>query len=176
MIRTVQYLVYMAGEIHPSSMPKVSAVPEDASIPVLLRHARDAYGSAMRGALHAAGYEDVPKNGQYVLGGLAQLKGGRPLSQLIDELNITKQAAGHLVDALVIRGYLRRDVDEVDRRKLTIALTERGRAAARVLGSARQMVDAELLARRGIQNVARLRRTLRVLVEIERELNAANEH
>lgn len=155
-------------------MSKTLPSLEDVSIPVLLRHARDTYGLALRAALDEAGYDDLPKNGQYVIGGLALQKGGRPLSLLIDELNITKQAAGHLVDALVVRGYLRRDIDDEDRRKLTLALTERGRAAARVLGKARDMIDTELLERSGVQNVERLRRTLAVLVDIGRELNAAH--
>ncbi|MEP6781527.1 MAG: MarR family transcriptional regulator [Gemmatimonadaceae bacterium] len=154
-------------------MPKATPPTDYASIPVLLRHARDAYATAMRTALEAAGYDDIPKNGQYVLGGLALQKGGRPLSQLIDELNISKQAAGQLVDALVVRGYLKRDVDDADRRKLTIALTERGRAAARVIGSARDSIDVELLQRSGAQNVERLRKTLAVLVDMGREFHAA---
>jgi hypothetical protein len=37
----------------------------------LLRHARYTYGIAMRRALAEAGYDDIPKNGLYVIGGLA---------------------------------------------------------------------------------------------------------
>jgi DNA-binding MarR family transcriptional regulator len=99
-------------------------------LPALLRHARTTYGTAMRRALAEAGYDDVPKNGLYVIGGMALGEGVIPLGQLIRELRISKQAAGQLVDMLVMRGYLQRAVDEADRRKLTITLTERGRAAA----------------------------------------------
>ncbi len=154
-------------------MPKATPPTDGLSIPVLLRHARDTYGSAIRAALEDAGYDDLPKNGQYVIGGLALQKGGRPLSQLINELGITKQTAGQLVDALVVRGYLKREIDNDDRRKLTIGLTERGRAAARVLGTAREAIDAELADRAGAQNVERLRRTLAMLVEIGRESHLA---
>lgn len=156
-------------------MTKAAPPTDGASIPVLLRHARDTYASAMRAALDDAGHDDLPKNGQYVIGGLALQKGGRPLGQLIDELNISKQAAGQLVDALVVRGYLKRDVDVEDRRKLTLALTERGRAAARAIGNAREEIDLELLARSGAQNVERLRKTLAVLVDIGRELRASED-
>ncbi len=169
----VKYLDYPKPGRYYTQVPKATPPTDYASIPVLLRHARDAYATAMRAALGEAGYDDVPKNGQYVLGGLALQKGGRPLSQLIDELNVSKQAAGQLVDALVVRGYLKREVDEEDRRKLTIALTERGRAAARVLGNARDSIDVELLQRSGAQNVERLRKTLAVLVDIGRELHTA---
>jgi DNA-binding MarR family transcriptional regulator len=86
-------------------------------------------------SLDAAGHDDIPKNGLYVIGGLARETGAHPLSELIEELRLSKQAAGQLVDTLVTRGYLKRDVDSEDRRRLTIALTARGRAAAKVLSA-----------------------------------------
>ncbi|HWZ58233.1 MAG TPA: hypothetical protein VNW46_04580 [Gemmatimonadaceae bacterium] len=101
--------------------------------------------------------------------GLAGQAGGRPLGQLIDELKLCKQAAGQLVDTLVTRGYLSRDVDPGDRRKLTIALTERGRAAAKTQAGARAAVDAALFSRVGPKDVERTRRTLSVLIAIDHE-------
>lgn len=77
---------------------------ETVVIPALLRHARTAYGSAMRAALVATGCDDMPKNGMYVVGGLAMGAGGVPLLQLLKELSISKQSAGQLVDTLVLRG------------------------------------------------------------------------
>lgn len=142
---------------------------ERASLAVLLRHARETYGAVLRAALDAAGYDDLPKNGLYVLGGLTGPAGGRPLSQLIDELSMPKQSTGQLVDALVVRGYLRRDVDQADRRKLTIGLTARGRAAGRVLVAARDALDAELAERVGVPDVATTRRVLAVLVALGRD-------
>jgi len=136
---------------------------------MLLRLARSAYASAMRTGLSRAGYDDIPKNGLYVLGGLARGDGARPLSQLIQELQLSKQAAGQLVDGLVVRGYLERKVDDEDRRRLTIGLTDRGRAAAKVLGVARRAVDAELRSRVGATDVERTVRTLSVLADIARE-------
>jgi DNA-binding MarR family transcriptional regulator len=119
---------------------------EEVAMPVLLRHGRNAYGLAMRSALAEAGYDDLPGNAFYVIGGLALNREDIPLGQLIKELRISKQAAGQLVDTLVTRGYLERTMDKEDRRKLTIALTERGRAAAATQAAAREKVDAELLA------------------------------
>src|ERR1700748_1660176 len=101
---------------------------ETIALPVLLRHGRTTYGSAMRKALDAAEYDDIPGNGLYVIGGLALGAGDVPLGQLVKELRVSKQSAGQLVDALVMRGYLERTVDPDDRRKLTVTLTERGRA------------------------------------------------
>jgi DNA-binding MarR family transcriptional regulator len=151
--------------------------PEDIVIPALLRHARVTYGLAMRRALAATGYDDIPKNGLYVIGGMALDRDDIPLSQLIKELRISKQAAGQLVDALVMRGYLKRQVDEDDRRKLTVTLTERGRAAAATQAAARHDIDAALIARVGEDDVRRMRRTLAALIDLgsceEQEQDAA---
>src|ERR1700753_4137297 len=96
---------------------------ENVVMPALLRHARNTYGAAMREALEAGGYDDIPRTGLYVIEGLALGAGGVPLGQLVRELRISKQAAGQLVDALVLRGYLARLPDADDRSKHTIFLT-----------------------------------------------------
>jgi DNA-binding MarR family transcriptional regulator len=142
---------------------------EEISIPALLRHARATYGNAMRLALEEAGYDDLPANGLYVIGGLAFGAGDVPLGQIIQDLRMSKQAAGQLIDTLVTRGYLARSVDEDDRRKLTIVLTERGRAAAEAQADGRQKIDAELVARVGQEDVTCLRRTLAVLADLGRQ-------
>lgn len=139
------------------------------ALPVLLRHGRTAYGAAMRQALADAGYDDIPGNGLYVIGGLALGVPDVPLGQLIKELRISKQAAGQLVDTLVTRGYLERTMDKDDRRKLTITLTERGKAAAATQTAAREKVDAELLACVGQDDIDRTRRTLAVLCNIGKQ-------
>ena len=146
---------------------------EKVAIPVLLRHARNTYGAAMRRALGEAGYDDIPGNGLYLIGGLALDREDIPLGKLIKELRISKQAAGQLVDTLVTRGYLDRTMDKDDRRKLTIALTERGRAAAATQAAAREKVDAELLASVGQDDLRRTRRTLAVLCDIGHQAECA---
>jgi DNA-binding MarR family transcriptional regulator len=151
------------------SEPKSEAQYEDVVLPALLRHARNTYGAAMRRALEEGGYDDVPGNGLYVIGGLAMGAGGVPLGQLIRELRISKQAAGQLVDTLVTRGYLERAVDPQDRRKLTVTLSERGRAAAAVQAAAREKVDAALMAMVGADDIQRARRTLAALIDIGRQ-------
>ncbi len=55
---------------------------------------------------------------------------------MIEELQLSKQAAGQLVDLLVMRAYLKREVDS----------EERGRAAAEVLAVAGVAVDNELIS------------------------------
>jgi DNA-binding MarR family transcriptional regulator len=140
---------------------------DDITLPALLRHARYTYGAAMRAGLAEAGYDDIPANGLYVIGALAW--GGAPLGQIIRELRVSKQAAGQLVDALVLRGYLERQADPEDRRKLTVTLTERGRAAADTQTAAREGVDSRLLAIVGEDNVHRAKQVLTALIDIGRD-------
>lgn len=135
-------------------------------LPALLRHARTAYGSAMRRALEDAGYDDIPKNGLYVIGGLALGGGDVPLAALIRDLQLSKQAAGQLVETLVSRGYLVRAIDEQDRRRLIVTLTDRGRAAAATQAAAREQVDAALLAQVGAHCIEQTRVALLALTKM----------
>jgi DNA-binding MarR family transcriptional regulator len=139
------------------------------ALPALLRHARVTYGKSVRQALAAAGYDDMPRNGMYVIGGLGLGAGDVPLSQLIEELGVSKQAAGQLIDTLVERGYLARRTDGEDRRKLTITLTDRGKAAADVQRAAREKIDSALLERVGKENLTRTRKTLAALCGMGRK-------
>ena len=136
---------------------------DEAGFPALLRAARRAYGSAVRGALADAGYDDVPRNGSYVLAAIART--GAPLGRIIQELGVSKQAAGQLVDTLVTRGYLDRTPDPDDRRRLTITLTGRGHAAAEEIRSAVARVDDGLVRRVGPEYVAHARAALAALIE-----------
>jgi DNA-binding MarR family transcriptional regulator len=145
---------------------------ETAVIPALLRHARTAYGSAMRAALVATGCDDMPKNGMYVVGGLAMGSGGVPLLKLLKELSISKQSAGQLVDTLVLRGYLDRSVDLKDRGKISVTLTSRGRAAAAVQAAARERIDTELTECVGAECVAQMRKALGALCAMGRDENS----
>ena len=137
-------------------------------MPALLRHARATYGQAMRRALAEGGFDDLPRNGLYLIGGLALGAGTLPLGRLAHELQVSKQAVGQLVDMLVLRGYLERRPDPADRRKQIVALTERGEAAAAIQAEARMRIDAELLSRVGAEDVARTRRTLAALRDMGR--------
>ena len=134
--------------------------------PALLRWARTTYGDAMHKALAEAGCDDVPPNGMYVIGGLAVGTGDVPLGVLVKQLRLSKQAAGQLVDTLVLRGYLVRETDPSDRRRFTVALTERGRHAAQVQREARERLEAELERRVGAGAIAGARKTLGALIEM----------
>jgi len=140
---------------------------DDIPIPALLRAARTAYGSAIRAALTDAGFDDIPKNGIYVIGALRRTE--TPLSRVIQELGVSKQSAGQLVDALVLRGYLERAVDDEDRRRLTVTLSERGRSAADISAKAVERIDKALVKKVGRERVAHTRATLLSLIALARK-------
>lgn len=140
---------------------------EGIAFPALLRAARAVYGAAVRVALARAGYDDVPKNGIFVLGAIART--GAPMAGIIRHLGVSKQAAGQLVDTLVVRGYLERAVDADDRRRLTLVLAERGRGAAQVARHAIDRINADLARRTGPQKLAHAREVLMALLEMGHE-------
>jgi DNA-binding MarR family transcriptional regulator len=139
---------------------------DDVSMPALLRAARTTYGSAIRSALEEVGCADVPRNGIFVIGAIART--GSPLGEIIAALGVSKQAAGQLVDTLVLRGYLDRAPDPDDRRRMTVSLTDRGRLAAQASRLAIDDVDAEVTERVGADTVAATRAGLGAMIGIGR--------
>jgi DNA-binding MarR family transcriptional regulator len=133
-------------------------------IPGLLRAARGAYGHAVQAAFAEAGFDDIPRNGAYVLA--RTYDNTSPLTNLTRELGISKQAVSQLIDTMVMRGYLDRTVDTEDRRRMLIRLTPRGEAAATVSWQAATAVDAELESRVSADGVAALRTGLIALAEM----------
>jgi len=155
-------------------MSRTSLPHDQIVIPALLRHARTTYGAAMRRALADAGCDDIPRNGLYLIGGMALHDGDMPLGELVKDLRVSKQAASQLVDSLVTGGYLQRAVDEQDRRKLIVTLTKRGRTAAAAQAKAREQIDAELLSRVGANGVNTTRKALAALIDIGRQRESGN--
>jgi DNA-binding MarR family transcriptional regulator len=145
-------------------MMPVERAAETVALPALLRAAWSTYRSAVHRALAGGGFDDVPHNGSFVLSAIAH--GGAPLSDVIAHLGVSKQAAGQLVDTLVVRGYLERAVDPSDRRRLVVSLTERGSAAAAVVRAAVGAVDVALETQVGAEHMTHIRRTLAVLAAL----------
>lgn len=139
----------------------------DLPLAALLRAARATLGRAIRSALEDAGYEDLPANGPYVMSATAVA--GVPLALIIERLGLSKQAAGHLVDLLVLRGYLDRQVDPEDRRRLVVLPTDRGMAAAQVIREAADLLEADLVAAVGDAALRTTRRTLACLATLDGE-------
>jgi DNA-binding MarR family transcriptional regulator len=139
--------------------------PDEVVIPALLRAARGSYSHAIRRSLAAAGFDDIPSNGPYVLGGM--VNHGGTAGQLVRELGVSKQATSQLIDTLVLRGYLTRDVNPEDRRRITVAVTERGHAAAKAVQSGVLSVDAELATMITPAQLSGMRAGLQALTDIK---------
>jgi DNA-binding MarR family transcriptional regulator len=135
-----QHIADMPGT---DEVDKVDEVEQDfVVIPAMLRAARGAYGDAVRARLAEAGFEDLPRNGPYVISGIAN-RGGTPAT-VVRELRISKQAASQLIDTLVLRDYLERRTDPEDRRRMGVRLTERGRVGALAAAGAVEGIEASL--------------------------------
>jgi len=146
---------------------------QEVILPALLRAARGAYGNAVRRELAATGFDDLPQNGPYVLGGMAN-RGGS-LSDLVTQLGVSKQSASQLIDILVLRGYLERHVNPDDRRRMEVVLTDRGRAAAKAVRTAVETVDDELSRRLSPTELGGLAAGLIALTEIREEGERENQ-
>ncbi|MBV8064281.1 MAG: MarR family transcriptional regulator [Actinobacteria bacterium] len=144
---------------------------DDVVIPALLRAARGAYGVAIGKRLAAASFDDLPRNGPFILGGMGNH--GVAAGDLVRQLGVSKQAAGQLIDTLVLRGYLERQTNPDDRRRVTIALTDRGRAAATEVRAGVEEVDRELAARLTAEQLDGLRMGLVALTTIREQLEEA---
>ena len=120
---------------------------EDASVPHLMREAREAHRHAVVSALAGVRCDDVPRNGAFVLAYLDQ-GGSDPKfssqAEVVTSLGLSKQAASQLIDTLVLREYLERRNDSVDRRRMEVRLTDRGRTVAIAIQAAIDRVEAKL--------------------------------
>jgi DNA-binding MarR family transcriptional regulator len=137
---------------------------QDMPMPVLLAEARLTYASAIHSAFANAGFDDMPRAGARVIGRIAV--GGTGVNDVAAVYGVSKQAASQLVDTLVARGYVERSPDENDRRRMVVALTERGEAAAAELKGAITTVDEALAAACPEDELIRARRVLGALVEL----------
>lgn len=143
-------------------------------MPALLRAARGSYAQAVRTSLANEGFDDLPLNGPFVLGGMARFNASA--GDMITGLGVSKQAASQLIDLLVMRGYLTREIDPDDRRRMTISLTERGRGAAQATRSAVESIDAELATMITPEQLAGLQAGLTALGAIKSRAAGAHAH
>jgi DNA-binding MarR family transcriptional regulator len=140
---------------------------DPSEIPAMLRGARGAYATTIVAMLAAAGFDDLPRNGPFVLGGMANH--GDSAVDMIRGLGVSRQAASQLIDVLVLRGYLDRQINPDDRRRMDIELTERGRAAAVVIRAAVEQVHRQLDAKISPAGWPVLRPALAALAAIKQE-------
>jgi DNA-binding MarR family transcriptional regulator len=148
-------------------MPTPSIGDTYLSIPELMRVARGSYKRSVDIRLAAAGFEDLPTSSGYLLGYLANDEDSIP--ERIEGLGIKRREFRQLVDTLVLRGYITREIDPDDGR-MSLALTERGHAANEASFEGASYVDRELERRLSDTEIAGLRRGLAVLGEIKQSL------
>jgi DNA-binding MarR family transcriptional regulator len=131
--------------------------------------ARGAYREAAGRALAEVGCDDIPRGGGLVLAGLQQ-RSPEPCfttqAEAVVFLRLSKQRSSQLIDTLVLRGYLERRNDPEDRRRMSVRLTERGRAAATAIEGAVESVDAQLEERLTPEELHGLRAGLAALAQI----------
>ena len=140
---------------------------EELALPVLLAEGRATYGRAIRKGYAEAGFDDIPKLGPRLLGGILRNGGSvGSASDVARDFGVSKQAASKLIDTLVIRGYVSRGVDPEDRRRLSLELTDRGRAAAEVGWKATDRIDRALEAAVGADAIHQMRATVGALVAL----------
>ena len=137
------------------------------SIPELMRVARGTYKRAVDIRLSDGGLEDLPTGSGYLLAYLAN--DDEAIPERIEGLGIKAREFRQLVDTLVLRGFLTREIDPADG-TMSLTLTERGRAANEASFEGCSYVDRELERRLSEAEMAGLRRGLTVLGEIKQSL------
>jgi DNA-binding MarR family transcriptional regulator len=148
-------------------MPRPSLADTYFSVPELMRVARGSYKRAVDIRLAAGGFEDLPTGSGYLLAYLASDE--ESIVERIEGLGIRKPEFNQLVDTLVLRGYITRNLDPAGQEE-SLALTERGRAANEASFEGCNYVDEELERRLSEAEMAGLRRGLAVLGEIKQSL------
>lgn len=136
-----------------------------------MRAARGVYAQSIRAQLEAIGAGDLPRNGAALLAGIAAAGGPRP--DLPAGLGVTKQAVSQAIDILAGRGYLERNPDPGDRRRITLRLTARGQEVLDAVVRGTEAVDAQLLERVPAGQVGAMRSALLALAGIKTDAAAS---
>jgi DNA-binding MarR family transcriptional regulator/catechol 2,3-dioxygenase-like lactoylglutathione lyase family enzyme len=132
--------------------------------PTLMRAARGVYAQSMRAQLQALGADDLPRNGAFLLAGI---ESGESRGDLPGWLGISRQAVSQAVDALVERGYVLRGEDAVDRRRVRLQLTPRGREVLAACARGVEAVDAQITQTVSAEQLAALRSTLLAMADLK---------
>ena len=114
--------------------------------------------AAIASALARAGCDDLPPRALWAIDALRA--GERSAAELARVLEVSKQAISPLVELLVSLGYVERTADELDRRRIALRLTGRGRLAAAAIARACERVESRERARVGAHNLELARETI----------------
>jgi DNA-binding MarR family transcriptional regulator len=133
--------------------------------PTLMRSARGVYAQAIRAQVQLIGVDEMPANGAFILAGIDG--SGGPRQDLPTELGVTKQAVSQVIDILVNRGYLTRNPDPGDRRRVVLELTDLGQEVVDAVRCGIEAVDRQLAERVSAEQVDAMRSALIALTEIK---------
>jgi len=143
--KTVRIVDLRSSGCHaPHVVPSASDPAPGIPTPALLRASRGAYSIGIRRELQAAGIDDMPSNGPFIIGGIGNR--GAAATDLIRQLGDSKQSTSQLIDTLVSRKFVERKVDRNDRRRIELRLTPKGRTAAEAILRGVESVEAEVQA------------------------------
>jgi DNA-binding MarR family transcriptional regulator len=112
--------------------------------------------------LAARGYEDVRPVHDFAM--QAILSGADNVSELGRRLSITKQSAAKIIAVLEERGYVAREPDPTDRRRMRLQVTDGGLAMLREGEAIFDELRGQWEAQVGADAVGELERTLRGLL------------
>jgi hypothetical protein len=131
---------------------------DDVVMPALLNAARRGYGRAMRSALDDAGFDDMPRLGMRLVGGIA--RNGPADADVIGQLTRGGERRARVVSALVDSGYIAEASGE------TYVLTERGQQAAAVSAQAAAEFEEQVRTQVGSEELSRARAVLGAMVQL----------
>jgi DNA-binding MarR family transcriptional regulator len=134
-----------------SGLPPAS---DQAALNWLLRRSVRRYRASVRGALVDAGFGDIPQAGIWAISALAVP--GSSARDLVERMEISKQAVAELVDTLVGQGYVERLPYPSDRRRTLLQLTASGSKALRVIDRAVRGVEQQMAERIGLERLGDL--------------------
>lgn len=135
----------------------------DLPLGTLMSSAGARLGARLDAALREAGFTDLRSS--HAAPFMVLDAGGTRPSELAARAHMTKQAMGELVGYLVDRDYLEVLRDPADRRARLVRLTARGWRAVDTGLEAITAFDRWLEEQLGAEEVARLRRNLRLILE-----------
>lgn len=114
--------------------------------------------------LAALGFDDLTRAQGRVFQRIAP--GGSRITELAQQVGVTKQTAGFLVDQLERAGYVQRVPDPTDRRARLIRVNERGARSVEASATIVAEVEVEWTTHLGARRMEQLRRILTDLREI----------
>jgi DNA-binding MarR family transcriptional regulator len=133
--------------------------------PALLGAARRGYVKRVRAALEAAGFDDMPRLGTRLVGGIALNGPAGP--NVARQLGLGEERAQRLVDVLVERQYV--ELETTSSNEPRYVLTDRGRAAAGVMAEAREAFEQQVIGRVGNDDLMTTRAVLGAMIALADE-------